>query len=101
MLPNLRLLGRLEFTMALPQPNPRPFISEPLTWEQICDRYPDQWVCLVEVDHLNDRDFEFYTGRVVGHGATRKEPLEQAKAFGDTYLSIAHYHTSLFRDRHS
>jgi hypothetical protein len=22
-------------------------ISEPLTWAEICEEYPDQWVCLV------------------------------------------------------
>ena len=26
-----------------------PMITEPLTWDQICERYPDQWVCVVEI----------------------------------------------------
>jgi len=25
-------------------------ISEPLPWNEICERYPDQWVVLVEID---------------------------------------------------
>ena len=58
-----------------------PAISEPLTWEQICERYPDEWVCLVEIDKINDTDFEFRRARVIGHGKTRKEPLDQAQAF--------------------
>lgn len=40
---------------------PHPFLSEPLTWEQICERYPDEWVCLVEIDEINDTDFDFRT----------------------------------------
>jgi hypothetical protein len=30
-----------------------PEISEPLTWTEICERYPDEWVCLVEMDRLD------------------------------------------------
>lgn len=70
-----------------------PFISEPLTWEQICARYLDEWVCLVEVDKINDRDFEFRTARVVGHGRTRWAALEQARPLQAQYRSMAHYFT--------
>ena len=58
-------------------------VSEPLTWKQICERYPDEWVVLVEVDWVNDTDFEFRSARVAGHGKTRKEPLEQARPLHD------------------
>jgi hypothetical protein len=42
-------------------------LSEPLTWAQICERYPDQWVVLVEMD-LIDKDpdapnADFHTAR--------------------------------------
>jgi hypothetical protein len=70
-----------------------PFISEPLTWEQICDRYPNEWVCLVEIDKINDTDFEFRTARVVGHGKTRIAPYDQAQPFEDVYTSMGHYFT--------
>ena len=72
---------------------PLPSISEPLTWEQICQRYPDEWVCVVEIDHIHPRGEEFRTARVIGHGKTRREPFEQADAFGDTYKVIGHYFT--------
>ena len=42
-------------------------ISEPLTWAQIRARYPDEWVCLVEIGWLNDTDLDFTTARVAGH----------------------------------
>jgi hypothetical protein len=76
-----------------PEPVGPPFITEPLTWEQICDRYPNEWVCLVEIDKINDTDFDFRTARVVGHGKTRRAPLAQAQPFKDQYRSMAHYFT--------
>ena len=68
-----------------------------MTWEQICQRYPDEWVCLVEIDNVNDTDFEFRTARVIGHGKTRKAPLDQARPFRARYGSIGHYFTGPVR----
>jgi hypothetical protein len=68
-------------------------ISEPLTWAEICSRYPDQWVCLVEIDRSDPNNFDFRSARVVGHGKSRREPLEQARAWRDRYRSIGHYFT--------
>ena len=79
--------------MALPQSVQAPFISDPLTWTQICDRYPDEWVCLVEMEDKNDTDFEFRTARVVGHGETRIAPLVQARPFREQYDMVGHYFT--------
>ena len=76
-----------------PEPVGPPFISEPLTWEQICERYPNEWVCLVEVDQINDTDFDFRTARVVGHGKTRRAPFEQARPWREQYEEMAHYFT--------
>ncbi len=73
------------------------FISEPLTWEQICVRYPDEWVCLVEIGGLNDTDFAFTTARVVGHGKTAREPFEQARPFDDRYFEMGHFFTGRYR----
>jgi hypothetical protein len=70
-----------------------PFISEPLTWEQICARYPDEWVCLVEIDEINDTDFDFRTARVVGHGKTRRAPLEQSREIRKNYQDWGHFFT--------
>jgi hypothetical protein len=72
-------------------------VSEPLTWKQICDRYPDEWVVLVEVDWLNDTDFDFRTARVAGHGKTRKEPLEQARPLREKYDAMGHFFTGRIR----
>jgi hypothetical protein len=72
-------------------------VSEPLTWDDICARYPDQWVVLVEVDWVNETDLEFRSARVAGHGKTRKEPLVQARPLQDHYPSMAHLFTGRVR----
>lgn len=69
-----------------------PSLSAPLTWAEICERYPDQHVCLVEIDRLRPRGFELRTARVAGHGRTRREALEQAWPW-DRYQDIGQYFT--------
>lgn len=83
--------------MALPQLAQTPFISEPLTWEQICDRYPDEWVCLVEIDRPVEHNFAFRTARVVGHGKHPRDPFVQARPFNQRYESMGHYFTGRIR----
>ena len=58
-----------------------PLISEPLTWNEICERYPDEWVCLVEIDRPDDNNFAFRTARVVGHGKHPRDPFLQGHYF--------------------
>jgi hypothetical protein len=70
-----------------------PTVSEPLTWIEIRERYPDQWVCLVEIDRIEEDNFEFRTARVAGHGKTRREPLDQARPLRARYEEIGHYYT--------
>jgi hypothetical protein len=82
----------LESTMPTQGPD-KPFISEPLTWQQICERYPDEWVCLVEMDRPEEHNFAFRTARVVGHGKHRREPFLQARPFRDRYDCMGHYFT--------
>lgn len=65
-----------------------PTISAPLTWAEICDRYPDQHVCLAEIDRIDPRGLEFRTARVVGHGKTRREALDQALGCREGFKEI-------------
>ena len=44
---------------------------EILRWEDICTRYPDQYVCIVDIEHPEHGSPEITTARVVGNGATR------------------------------
>jgi hypothetical protein len=69
-------------------------ISEPLTWAQICERYPDEWVCLAEVDWLDDETgLDFRTARVIGHGKSSGDPIDQAKPWLERYHSFGHLFT--------
>jgi hypothetical protein len=70
-----------------------PSISEPLTWAEICERYPDQQVCLVEIDRVHPRGFDFRTARVAGHGKTRRDAFEQVRSWGGHYDEVGRYFT--------
>lgn len=47
--------------------------TEPLLWAEICTRYPDQFVCLVDVAKVEPRSPTIATARVAGHGLTRRD----------------------------
>jgi len=70
-----------------------PTISEPLTWEQICRRYPEQWVCLVEFDRIDPGRFAFRTARVVGHAPHRRTAVEQSRPWWRTYEEVGQHFT--------
>jgi hypothetical protein len=70
--------------------------SEPLSWQEICRRYADQWVALVDIEWVwvwvwvwVDED-EVGTARVAGHGPRRADPLEQARHLHSRYEEIRH-----------
>ena len=54
-------------------------ISERLTWQQIRERYPDQWVVLVEHDWDEVNLSRYDTARALGCGASRAEAIEHAQ----------------------
>jgi hypothetical protein len=70
-----------------------PAIGDAMTWPQICQRYPDRWVCVVEIQWDEPRRFHLRNARVVGHGATRREPLVQGSAWRHRYAEIGHVFT--------
>lgn len=76
-------------------PRTEPLVSEPLSWEQICERYPDQWVAIIEIDWVDadKHSYGFRTARVAGAGKTRREPLLQARPLRPRYSQIGHYFT--------
>jgi hypothetical protein len=50
---------------------------ERMTWDQICVRYEGEWVLLVDVDWIDDIDFEPRTAVVLAHGKSRRETLSR------------------------
>jgi hypothetical protein len=69
-----------------------PTVSEPLTWPEICDRFPDQWIALVALDWADDRDEPFRTALVAGHGS-RREALDQARPLRKLFDAMGPFHT--------
>lgn len=55
-------------------------ISEPLTWDQICERYPDQHVMLVDIEWIGQHTYAPRSARVVAAGVTADEASERAEA---------------------
>jgi hypothetical protein len=65
-----------------------PPVSEPLTWAEICERYPDQRLCLVEVDLVHPNGPAIRSARVLGHGKTLDEAIDQAWPWREHYEMI-------------
>lgn len=63
-------------------------ISEPLTWDEIRERYPDQYVCTVEVEFGEPAGFEILTARVVGWGGSYQEAFARARPWRGYYEEL-------------
>lgn len=50
-----------------------PGTTEPLPWAEICERYPDQFVCLIDVVTVEPWSPAIASARVAGHGSTRRD----------------------------
>lgn len=62
-----------------------PVEPQPLTWTEICVRYPDQYVCLVDIERVELRSPEITTARVVGCGPTRRAAFDPVLGRGAPY----------------
>lgn len=71
--------------------------AERLTWDQICDRFPDRWVVFAEVDRANHGDLEFGSVLVLGHYKRRKEASPHIKAAFEHYSEIGCFWTGVIR----
>ena len=67
-------------------------VSEPMTWSEICERFPDQWVALVALDWADDRDEPFRTALLAGSGS-RREALAQARPLLKIFDQIGPFFT--------
>jgi hypothetical protein len=70
-----------------------PIVSRPLTWEEICEQYPDQHVYLVEIESDEPLAPMFRSARVAGHGASLDEALDSASTAWNFYGKLEHYFT--------
>jgi hypothetical protein len=74
--------------------NPAPAISEPLTWDEICARHPDEWVCLTDVHFTHPHKVAFRTARVIAHGKTQRESRDQATSLFPQYKDVVNIYTT-------
>lgn len=59
-----------------------------LSWAEICGQHPDEWVCLVEVEHQPDGQIRSAT--VVAHHRSLKWALQQVELPCDPRRMVAH-----------
>ncbi|MEJ7600100.1 MAG: hypothetical protein WKG01_19485 [Kofleriaceae bacterium] len=62
---------------------------EALPWAEICARYPDQYVCLVDIVRPPLSSPEIITARVVGHGPTHDAAFEPIRDLPERYPRCA------------
>jgi hypothetical protein len=67
-------------------------VSEPMSWGEICERFPHQWIALVALDWADDRDQPFRTALVAGCGS-RHEALAQARPLRKLFDPIGPFFT--------
>jgi hypothetical protein len=66
-----------------------PVETEPLTWAEICARYPDRYVCLVDIVHPRRGDPDIVSARVVGYGTTDDAAFEPIRDLETQYPRFA------------
>ena len=64
-----------------------------MSWKAICDKYPCQWVVLVETDWVEVYSFMFRSTHVFAHGPTRAAVLEPVRAAMERYHGCGVFHT--------
>ena len=62
---------------------------ERLTWDEICERYPDQFVCLVDIARVERRSPEIEAAQVVGHGPTHDSAFAPIRDHAERYPRFA------------
>ena len=72
-----------------------PLETEPLSWTEICTRYPDQFVCVVDMERPLRGSPEISSARVVGHGATYEAAFEPIRELGERYPGFAVRYTGV------
>ena len=70
--------------------------SQPPPWAELCRRYPDQYVCSVDIVRAEPRSPEIVSARlVVGHGGTHEAAFEPIRELGERYPRFAIRYTGV------
>ena len=71
--------------------------SERLTWPQLRERYPDQWVVLVDHDWHEHDLTRYNTAQVLARGVSRGEAVANAEPALGAYQSYGCRYTGTIR----
>lgn len=71
--------------------------SERLTWSEICRRFPDQWVVLVDADWADDHNFEFGSAHVFAHRASRGQATKDMGEACRSFENVGCFFTGRIR----
>jgi len=69
--------------------------TEALSWTEICARYPDQYVCLVDVTRPERLHPTILSARVVGHGTSHDAAFEPIRELDERYPRFAIRYTGV------
>ena len=67
--------------------------GERMTWKQICARYPEQWVVMVDHDWQPQNATELGSARVLAVGSSRIEAKERARSQIDSFFEWGCHYT--------
>ena len=67
-------------------------VSEPMTWSEICQRFPEQWITLVALDWADEQNEPFRTALVAGCGS-RREAIAQARPLRKLFEQLGPFFT--------
>jgi hypothetical protein len=70
---------------------------ERVTWTQMCERFPDEWVVIADAIREHETDHEFETAVVLGHFKRRKDASPHIKLAFEEYAQIGCYWTGRIR----
>ena len=70
-------------------------LTEPLSWSEICRRFPAQWVALLEVDWIDEARFVFRTALVAGSGERRADATNRSRRLRSRFEHVELCHTGI------
>jgi hypothetical protein len=65
-----------------------PSMAESLAWKEICRRFPDEWVCLVEIQH--EADGSLRSAQLISHHRSAKAALQLCSWSTNPLVVCAH-----------
>jgi hypothetical protein len=71
--------------------------DERMSWREICARFPEEWVVLVDDDWVDDHNFHFGTATVFAHRKARREATSDLGAACRQFENVGCFFTGRIR----